>query len=161
MKTSHILSPLFCIVLSAPMTSHAAATAATAPNKGFYHVESYITAAKPTATCSGFGIAVGPAPSGSLYYPGPSATGAILRYAGTKSATITAESFPKTPAAGATSWSGTLMQGTEPNLTFPIAFRAKLAPLDAQSFTIVATLTVTVGANKCTITQNIALTQTG
>lgn len=160
MKFSHVLSSLFCIALSTPLAAHAT-TPANAPSKGFYHAVQYITAATPTATCAAFGIAAGPAAAGSFYYPGPSATGAILRYASTKSDMMTAESFSKTPAAGATTWSGTILQGNEPSPTFPIAFKAKLTPLDAQSFTAVFTLKVVVGAQTCTITENIALSQTG
>lgn len=158
MKSSYILSALFCAALSAPLTAQAAVPQ---PNTGFYHAVSYITAATPSATCGAFGIAAGPGSAGSLYYPGPKATGAIFRYESTKSDAVVAQVFSTTPAAGATSWSGTVTEGNEPSPSFPIAFKAKLTYLDTQSFTGVFTLSVVVGANKCTVTENIAFSQTG
>ncbi|HTJ64706.1 MAG TPA: hypothetical protein VL899_12950 [Alphaproteobacteria bacterium] len=158
MTNHYIISALCCIALSAPLTANAAPPTL---NKGFYNKASYITSATPTAACSGFGVAVGPGPSGSFYYPGPSATGAVMRFASTQADHVTADKFPKTPAAGATNWSGTIMRGNEPSLALAIPFKAKLTTLDAQSFTAVITVTVTVGAKKCTITENAALTQTG
>ena len=47
MRSGHVLSALFCIAVSAPLTAHAASPQ---PSKGFYNTVPFITAAKPAAT---------------------------------------------------------------------------------------------------------------
>jgi hypothetical protein len=158
MKINPTFAAGLCVALLSPLAAHAASTQ---PNTGFYRIVPYVTAVAPAAVCASFGIGTGPGLSGFFYYPGPSAAGAIYRYASDTSDKIVAQIFPKTPGAGATTWQGVSKEGNEPNPSFPIPFKATITYLDSQSFTAVFTSSVTVGGKTCTVKENVAFYQSG
>jgi hypothetical protein len=139
------------------------AQAAVQPGAGIYRAILYIATATPTATCAAIGEPAGSSNSGIFYYPGPLETGAVIRFPNGTATQILAQRFPKTPAAGATSWQGTSTEGYEPSGTLAtIPFKATIKYLDSQSFTAVFSATVTVNAStKCSITENIIFIKSG
>jgi hypothetical protein len=154
--------PTIAAGLCAALLSPLAAKATTPiPTTGFYRAVTYITAATPAATCKVLGQNVGASEGAVFYYPGASATGAVLSFADALHAQIFKNIFPKTPAAGAATWTGSFLAGNDPGPYLTIPFTAQITYIDTQNFTVVMKANVKVGTDKCALTQNIVFSLTG
>lgn len=155
---STLAAGLFLTVVS-PLAAHATPPQ---PAAGFYRAGTYIVSAKPTDVCATFGQAAGAINYGVFNYPGPNSTGAALSFADPQNGKVFTNYFSKTPAAGSATWAGKIQAGNEPSgpyLTIP--FTATITYLDQLSFSAVEKATITVGANKCSIVENIVFMMTG
>jgi hypothetical protein len=159
MKITSTLAAAACVAVLSPFAAQAAAPQPTA---GFYRAVVYITDATPTAVCAAFNQTAGTTSTGVFGYPGPSSTGAALSFADAVNGKVLTNYFPKTPAAHATTWTGKLSAGNEPSGPYvTVPFTVTITYLDQQSFTAVEKATITVGANKCTVTENMVFILSG
>jgi len=135
------------------------ADASTQPALGYYFATGYVSSATPTAACSAAGVTAGDDYTGIFYYPGAGQSGAVLRQAVANASTtsVSALKFPTTPAAGITTWSGTLKAGTEGSTFTATPFTATFTFLDAAS----ADLSLTVTVAGCSEAWHFALIHTG
>ncbi|HTJ64711.1 MAG TPA: hypothetical protein VL899_12975 [Alphaproteobacteria bacterium] len=147
-----------CLAAASPFAAQAAAPQ---PATGFYQAVAYITAATPTGGCALMGETVASTKTGVFYYPGASATGAILSIADAARGQIFQEIFSKTPAAGATTWKGSFKAGDDPGPYLTIPFTGKITYVDTHSFTAVQKATITIGTDKCQISRNLVFILTG
>lgn len=119
-------------------TSSAFADPGAQPTAGFYVAQVYTTAATPTNTCSTDGTTVGGQFTGSFYYPGPAASGAFFEQivATASSGSVFVQRYHgKTPAAGVTSWTGSVNTGVAgQTLLTSVPFTATLTFFDESSF---------------------------
>ncbi len=91
-----------------------AADAATAPFLSTYNIVAYNLSQTGSGCTSGD---VGSTSVGTLYYPGPASPGATLYQVKNNSAKygFSIVTLPKTPASGATSWSGSFSAVEQPS----------------------------------------------
>ena len=145
--------------LAAPLVAANAAT--VQPEAGYYHALTYMVST--TAPCAQIGEKTGNSNEGVFYYPGPGKTGAEMRISEPQDLKIGVESFPRTPAAGATSWKGKSTIGYEPpGLSATLTFSAKIALLSKRSFSAVITTDIVLSPTAtCRTTENIAFIKTG
>jgi hypothetical protein len=110
------------------------AGAATAPAAGTYNIVTLGLAQTGTGCSSG---SVGVLGLGTVFYPGPARTGAVV-YQVKNSSTkfgFSVVTFPKTPAAGVRGWSGTYMQLEQPSgKTKSGTFTGTFTFIDARHF---------------------------
>ena len=122
----------------------------------------YITGATPLNVCTSFGQTAGSTSTGVFNYPGPSSTGAAISFADATNGKVLTNYLPKTPAAGAKTWTGKFTAGNEPNGPYTtIPFTTTITYLDAFTFTAVEKATITVGGSTCTVTENLVFILTG
>jgi hypothetical protein len=147
------------VVASLSLFLPVSALAATAPAKGVYTITGYIVSATPTSACTPAGLIVGQPVPGVFVYPGPGATGAVIREPSAQYYEVGKSVFPKTPAAGVTKWSGTLLASIEPSASDEkLPFTASLTYLDASSFLMKLSLTIPLSATKsCSTVQNYVM----
>ena len=159
MKSASVLAAGLCAAVAIPLAAHAAPPQ---PQPGFYRVVTEITAASPTNVCTAFGQTVGSTNAGVFNYPGPSSTGAAISFADATHGKVFTNYFPKTPAAGATTWTGKFSAGNEPSGPYTtIPFTATITYLDTFTFTAVEKATITVGGSTCNVTENLVFILTG
>ncbi len=155
--------PHVCAALcAAALSPLAAANAATVqPEAGYYHATTYMVAT--TAPCAEIGEKTGNTDEGIFYYPGPGKTGAEMRISEPQDLKIGVESFPRTPAAGATDWKGKSTIGYEPaGQSATLTFSAKIALLSKRSFSAVITTDIVLSPTAtCRTKENIAFIKTG
>jgi hypothetical protein len=149
----------FLIMASLGLFLPAAASAGTPPAKGVYAITGYVVSATPIPACTAGGLVAGQPVPGVFVYPGPDASGAVIREPSAQYYEVGKSAFPKTPAAGVTSWTGTLMASIEPSAPdLNLPFKATLTYLDASSFLMKITLTIPLSATKsCTTVQNYVM----
>jgi hypothetical protein len=156
------IGPMLAASLCATAMSSQALAAAAQPDAGYYRALIEVTSAKGSG-CSTLGYAVGAQTVGFFFYPGVSKAGAVMRFGNDTATRIGAQTFPMTPLAGATSWSGTVKDGYEPSgpyFSFP--FAATITYLDSQSFSAVFSANVAVSLTLgCQIQENILFLETG
>jgi hypothetical protein len=123
--------------------------AATAPGAGTYSSWQYVA----SATGSGCELPVGTTYGGHLTWPGAGKNGAVWRYqiADSSGPEVESVTYPKTPAATSTSWSGSAPHLYEPSgETYKETFEATLTYINVYSFVIKVTATTTSSAGGCT-----------
>ena len=154
-----ILLPISALLALCAVPSYGATTLSA----GTYAMFAYVTkvAAKGKEPCD---YHVGEQFSEFLIYPGPSRTGASKKQLIQTSTDhfVGIDTFPKTPAAGVTSWSGTyhyafLPGGPSGTGTFTWKFNF----VDATSFVSTRTLFVGVTGDSCTVTVDESGVRTG
>jgi hypothetical protein len=149
----------FVVLLILSLVLPVAALAATSPAKGIYTITGYVVSATPKSVCVPSGLAAGQPIAGVFVYPGPAANGATVRQPSAQFNEVGKSVFPKTPAIGITSWSGTLLASSEPsapNLKLP--FTATLTYLDASSFSMKINLKIPLSATtSCSTVQNYVM----
>jgi len=137
---------------------HVSAANATSPAAGTYSTIGYVSA--ETANCTGL-APVGSTLTGFFDYPGPGKPGALSRnqilgvFNGILVNEVELLSYPITPAAGQTSWSGSYRGAILP--TFPKfkpigTFTATLTFGNAASFFMTFTYTIPVAGGNCVAT---------
>jgi hypothetical protein len=158
-KRKKLMLNKFVLFLIPSLVLPATALAATPPAKGVYTITGYIVSATPKSACAASGLAAGQPVPGVFVYPGPAANGAIVREPSAQFSEVGKSVFPKTPAVGVTSWSGTLLASSEPsasNLKLP--FTASLTYLDASSFSMKLNLKIPLSATtSCSTVQNFVM----
>jgi hypothetical protein len=141
------------------------ALAATQPSAGHYLTSGYTTSATPKSVCELAGQSTGDSYGGILYYPGPGKPGTTFRQITNTSKVegIVLETFPTTPAAGVTSYSGSIIEGVEGSgSTNSLPFKATFTFLDANSFAAKLVTTIQISPTAiCTVTDNLVLVKTG
>lgn len=147
-----------CAVALSPLAANAASVQ---PEAGYYHALTYMVSASPE--CAAIGEKAGNSNEGILYYPGPGKLGAEMRISEPKDLQIGVETFPRTPAAGATIWQGKSKIGYEPpGLSATLDFKAKIALLSKRSFSAVITTDIVLSpSSTCRTKENIAFIKTG
>ena len=143
------------------------AEAATEPKASTYNQYQYVIDSASTppglTSCNPVGTTLG----GYFVYPGPSLPGAASYGAGEGSTTMhmLVCTYPNTPAAGASTWSGS--EGcTETYLTgaptgYTVTFSAKIVYVDANSWLEQRTISYPVTGGSCQETRNVGLMRTG
>jgi len=140
------------------------ALAAEQPSVGYYATSGFQYSATPAKVCE----AVGQPPAGSsysgiFYYPGPDKTGATFRTVNNSSKYefVILELFPKMPAAGVTTLSGTITESAEGSSTYKLPFKATFTYLDASSFEATLVTTTPLSATEtCTVTDHLIFLKT-
>jgi hypothetical protein len=140
------------------------ALAATPPTAGYYVTTGYTVSATPASACKLAEQVAGTSYGGIFYYPGPGKTGATFREPvnGKSGASIGLQTFPKTPAAGVTNYSGTLVQSTEGVAGGnSLNFTATFTFLDSSSFQGKFVVTIPLGTISCVVTDELVFVKTG
>ncbi len=160
-------SSLTLVLAFAPLLVSHTALAATQPVVGIYQTYQYVTASSSSpsglTSCNPVGAELG----GYFSYPGPSKTGAQSYGPAEVSSTLRMLvcTYPVTPAAGATSWSGT-EQCTSTYLSgsptrYTLTFNATIVYDTKNTWLEQRTITYPVTGGTCTETRNVGLSRTG